>query len=129
LKVTYQLNDKWFAIGNNADYVTKFNAGTSGKQPFADKLAGHPVGLYLDIHKIMAASQPAIRDSAANEVLNASLRLWQDAVFYGGDVKNGSVSSEGEINLVDKNTNSLKQLNQYADTIAKIHKSKKEGDF
>jgi hypothetical protein len=42
-----------------------------------------------------------------------------------GDKKGDAITGEVEINLVDKNTNSLKQLNNYVNTLAKIFKQKK----
>jgi len=46
------------------------------------------------------------------------LNMWQDITVKGGDFKDKYSESEFEINLVDKNTNSLKQLNQYIDKIS-----------
>jgi len=43
--------------------------------------------------------------------------MWQDAVVYG-DFKGGTVESLFEVNLVDKTTNSLKQLNKYFDQLS-----------
>jgi len=53
-----------------------------------------------------------------NAMLDASLKMWQDILVTGGKVKNGSMNYDVEINLVDKNVNSLKQLNQYFDKLS-----------
>ncbi|HMF71139.1 MAG TPA: hypothetical protein VK616_06670 [Flavitalea sp.] len=44
--------------------------------------------------------------------------MWQDILITGGKVKNGAMNYDVEINLVDKNVNSLKQLNQYFDKLS-----------
>jgi hypothetical protein len=44
--------------------------------------------------------------------------MWQDVTVTGGDFKDKSSEGQFEINLVDKNTNSLKQLNQYIDKVS-----------
>jgi len=52
--------------------------------------------------------------------------MWQDAIVTGGTYKDHAIDFQFEINLVDKNTNSLKQLNQYINTIYKIQAEKKK---
>jgi hypothetical protein len=56
----------------------------------------------------------------------ASVNMWQDAIATGGAYKDKALDFEFEINLVDKNTNSLKQLNQYINTMYKIQAEKKK---
>jgi hypothetical protein len=51
--------------------------------------------------------------------------MWQDVVASGGEYKDKATAFEFEINLVDKNTNSLKQLNQYIDKMAGLIKDKR----
>lgn len=123
-KFNYKVNNNWFAASNSPEYVDKFLAGTNNKVPFADKISGHPFGGYIDIQKLLAATSSGITDSSAKDAINASIKLWQNVVFHGGEVKDGAMISEGEINLMDKNTNSLKQLNQYLDVLSKSYKSK-----
>lgn len=62
-----------------------------------------------------------------SEMTEASLNMWQDITGTGGEFKDKYSEAEFEINLVDKNTNSLKQLNQYIDKMATgFEKAKKE---
>jgi hypothetical protein len=124
-KISYTLNDKWFAAGNDEAQVNQFAAGgANNKQPFIGKLAGHGAGFYVDIQKIMKAWEPATTDSSAKIVLGESLKTFEDALFTSGELGGGSVTSQGELNFVDKSTNSLKQLNQYLD---KVSATKKKG--
>lgn len=121
-KVTYSLNDKWFAIGNDEAQVNTFQAGShSNKHAFISKISGHPAGGYIDISALLKASE-ASADSTSKAVFTESLKYWQDVVFTGGELKDGALIGSLEINMVDKNTNSLKQLNQYSDKLAALRK-------
>ena len=118
--VTYAINNGWFAIGNSDDGVNKFLAGGNNNQPFASKLGGHAFGFYMDVQKIFNGVGTLTDDNNSNgsqsakAIIDASKGIWKD--FYAwGDYKSGS---QAEINLVDPNTNSLKQLNQYFDKLA-----------
>lgn len=122
--ITYKLNDNWFAVSNSADYVTKFLAGGNNNHAFAAKISGHPFGGYVDIQKIMRSTQASIKDSSEMMAFNASLQMWQDIVITGGEYKNGALSGEIELTLVNKNTNSLKQLSAYFDQVSKMMKTK-----
>jgi len=109
--VTYKIANNWFAVSNSTDHRDKFLAGGStGNLPFADKITGHPVAFYIDIQKMQNWFGTAFGQKDVSEP-----SIWQDMIGKGGDF-NGSYSEfEIEINLVDKNTNALKQLNQQAD--------------
>lgn len=121
--VNYTMNDKWFTIGNNADQVNKFAAGSANiKAPFISKLTGHPMGMYVDLQKILKVTEATATDSTAKVIASESVKLWQDIVVTGGDLSGGAREGHFEINFVDKNTNSLKQLNQYADKLAALKK-------
>lgn len=124
--ITYNLNNNWFAVSNSADYVTKFLAGGNNNHAFASKISGHPFGGYIDIQKILKSTQSVMKDSSDMETNNASLQMWQDIVITGGEYKNGALSGQFELNLVNKNTNSLKQLSAYFDQISKSIKSRQK---
>ncbi|MEO5647048.1 MAG: hypothetical protein ABIQ56_01730, partial [Chitinophagaceae bacterium] len=114
-------NDKYFAIGNNPDGIKSYIAGGNNNPAFLDKLKGHPFGAFFDIQYIMKAFQgEAARDSTGNYVLAESIKFWENAYMTGGDFTGGALRSKTEINLMEKSTNSLKQLNQYIDRIAKV---------
>jgi hypothetical protein len=52
--------------------------------------------------------------------------MWDNLLSTGGDFKNGGITQHMEINLVDKTTNSLKQLNSYLGVMGSIEKKKKD---
>lgn len=109
--INYKIANNWFALSNSTEHRDKFLAGGSnGNLPFADKITGHPVAFYLDIQKMQNWFGTAFGQKDVSEP-----SIWQDVVGKGGDF-NGTYSEfEIEVNLVDKNTNALKQLNQQAD--------------
>ncbi|MBC7850194.1 MAG: DUF4836 family protein [Chitinophagaceae bacterium] len=123
--LTYQINKDWFVAGNSTDYVTKFLAGPSTKQAFADKLSGQSFGAFIDLQIIIKGTQSEASSVEDKAMADASLKMWQDVLMTsGGELKNGVANSLVEINLVDKSVNSLKQLNQYIDAMS-IHRKKK----
>lgn len=54
----------------------------------------------------------------------ASLKMWDNLIATGGKFNDGGISQHVEINLVDKSTNSLKQLNNYLGTISVLDRKK-----
>lgn len=124
LKSSYQLNDNWFAAGNSPEQLNAFMAGGNNKHAFTSRITGKAFGAYIDVQKLLQSSKPAVSDSSAVAAMDASIKMWQDVVFTGGDQKENYMTGEAEINLVDKNTNSLKQLNSYFDTMASIYRHK-----
>ena len=90
-----------------------------------EKLSGHSIGLYIDIHKILSAlSAEKMDDPDHKQIMDESLNLWNNIYVTAGDFKDDALTGHTEINLIDQNTNSLKQLNHYFDTIAKVVKTK-----
>jgi hypothetical protein len=110
-KITYKIENNWFAASNSADQTNNFLAGnSSGKLAFADKITGHPFGMYIDLQKIIQTTGGAVAsDESEKAGVDASLKMWQDVVASGGDYNDKAVSFDFEINLVDKTTNSLKR--------------------
>jgi hypothetical protein len=65
--------------------------------------------------------QPMAADSASQfsgVALNESIKMWESIIGTGGELVDGAMIGNFEVNLVDKNTNALKQLNQYVDKLA-----------
>lgn len=121
--VSYAMNKDVFVIGNNKPAVDQYIAGGKKNFPFVSKINGHPIGVYVDLQKVIAAynTQPSA-DSSKAAITAASLAMWQDVVATGGEFKDGGMVQDFEINLVDKNTNSLKQLSAYADKLSVLNK-------
>jgi hypothetical protein len=125
-EIHYKLDNNWFAASNSQEHVDKFLAGGSAKNTVADKISGHPFGFFIDIQKIIKSTESSVTDSSGKAAMTASANMWQDVIATGGTYKDKAIDFQFEINLVDKNTNSLKQLNQYINTIYKIQAEKKK---
>ncbi len=117
-RIPYLLKDDWFIAGNDSSMVHGFGAAST-QHSFLDKLKGHPMGGYIDIQKFINGAKPAM-DSLGLQIADESLKTWQDIIFYGGEFRNNATTTHGEINMADKNTNSLKQLSNYMGFIARI---------
>jgi hypothetical protein len=120
-KIPYQLKDNWFVAGSDSGYINAFGS-TSTNHPFISKISGHPRGAYVDIQKIISGMKPSLNDSIARVIADESAKVWQDIITYGGDFDDDVSTGHFEINMVDKNTNSLKQLHNYIAMIAKTMK-------
>ena len=106
--ITYKIQNNWFALSNSSDHTDKFLAGGNSNVPFADKITGKPVGIYIDLQKLSNWMHSRyMKDNAPS--------IWQDIVATGGEFNGTSSEFNIEINLVDKNTNALKQINQQVD--------------
>lgn len=119
--VKYQLDNNWFVAGNDPAQLGKFLSGGNSNQLFVSRLSGHSFGLYVDLQQVIG-SMSGSTDEKDKAALDASLKMWQDILVTGDPYKKGGSTSVLEINLVDKNTNSLKQLNQYLNTLASLYK-------
>ena len=92
-----------------------------------DKFSGHPINIFIDIHKILSVLSAEKKSNADDElIMNESLKLWNNIYVTAGDMEKDAITGNTEINFIDQNTNSLKQLNHYFDEIAKVEMAKKE---
>lgn len=117
---TYKLTNDWFVSGNRAAHVDGFLSGKTVKHPFNDKISGHPFGMYVDIQGILKTKFSD--DSLAKEGQDAAARFWKDMVMTGNEFKDGVAKSEITINMVDGKTNSLRQLNQFIESMYAVKK-------
>lgn len=125
-KINYNSNKDYFVLGNSAVYNNKFLAGGKTELPFLNKMSGSPYGMYIDLQKILKlVGQQGIKDSLGKKAMDESLKIWENVMLTGGDYSNGGTNQVLEINMVDKNTNSLKQLFRYMATMTMIEKEKK----
>lgn len=127
-KLAYNSNDKYFVFSNNKSVADAYLAGTS-KQSFSflDKISGGPFGGYVNFKYIFEAMKPSVNadDSLALAGYAATQKMWDNLLISGGNFKEGGITQHWEINLIDKNTNSLKQLNGYLGTMADLEEKKK----
>jgi hypothetical protein len=126
--INYGQNDKLFAVSNHQQFLSDYLAAkANGKSEFIDKLSSHPIGLYIDIHKILSLISAQKISNADDElIMNESLKLWNNIYMTGGEFKKDGIEGNTEINFMDQNINSLKQLNHYFDVLAKVEMAKKE---
>lgn len=120
--VSYKSDGKYFVIGNSAENTENYIAGKSNNNfDFLSKISGNPVGGYVNIQFILKSLESNFdRDSSAKVIYDASIKMWDNAYMKGGKYEDGALSQYAEINLMDKNTNSLKQLNQYLGLVSKL---------
>ncbi len=123
--ISYKLENNWFAAGNDSAQVAKFLAGESKKSAFTAKISGHPMGFFVDLKKVMTAAATTTKDSSSKAALDAALNTWEDITAWGGEYRNKAIEMYAEINLADKQTNSLKQLNAFLDKMAVIYKAER----
>jgi hypothetical protein len=115
--ISYSLNDNWFAAGTSEAQVNQFLAGGNNNWSQSGKLGGHPMVFYVDLQKVLKPMSDTTQ-SPGSLMINESLKMWENVLFTGGELGGGSMTSTFEVNLVDKSTNSLKQLNLYIDRMA-----------
>ena len=120
-KTFQKMDDKYFVLSNTQDAVNKYFSGQQANPDFLSKINNHPIGSFVDVQMILKAMQAQLtKDSIGKIYYDRNIAMWNNFYFTGGEYKNGGLVSNGELNLVDKTMNSLKQLNQYADDISKV---------
>ena len=123
----YNSNGTYFAVANSKENADKYLASTNTNFDFISKINGQAFGGYLNIQSLMKAfAGEATKDSSGKAALDASMKFWDNISMKGGDMSSDAITQTVEINLVDKTTNSLKQLNQYASKLSEIYKATKE---
>jgi Domain of unknown function (DUF4836) len=122
LPMAYNSDGKNFAIGSSKENVDKFiTNGSKNNFDFLSKINGNPFGGYINMQYIMKAfEKEATKDSSAKVAYDASLKMWDNIYMKGGNYDDGGMNQTIEIDLVDKSTNSLKQLNQYLGLLSKL---------
>ena len=127
LPFAYEYNGTYFALANNKENAGKFVTGSGTDFDFINKINGEAFGGYLNIQLLMKTfEKETLKDSSAKKLYDASVKLWDYATIKGGNMKDGAITQNIEIALLDKTTNSLKQLNQYASTISEVMQEKKD---
>ncbi len=125
--VNYVMNDKLFAQSNHTAFANQYLNGNGNTSfDFANKISGHPVAFYFDIHKLLSQfSSWNIQKPGRKEMLDKSLNTWNNIISTGGEFNNGGFIFNTEINLVNKDSNSLQQLSNYFNQMFVIHEKEK----
>jgi len=125
--VNIQTNDKLLAISNSASFANQYLEGkANSKFDFDKELSGHPVAFYFDVHKLLAQfSALANEKPHRKELIEQSLNLWNNIISTGGEFNDGGFSFHTNINFINKDSNSLKQLSHYIDQLYLIHQQEK----
>ena len=126
-KYSYNANDKYFVFTNSKTNTDTYLAGTANTSfDFMDKISGGPFGGFVNFQYIFNNMKPKVTsDSLDVEMYNASVKMWDNLLISGGNFKDGGLTQHWEVNMMDKNTNSLKQLNSYLGTMSIIQEKKK----
>ena len=126
-KLSLTLNDKLMVVSNSKTYSGQYIENESkNKFDFLDKIDNSPMGAYLDLQKMISFANDGSRPSLEKDSLvMENLKMWKNIIVTGGDVKNGAVEMKTEINLMDENTNSLKQLNSFFYLMSEFQKNMK----
>ncbi|MBC7889633.1 MAG: DUF4836 family protein [Ferruginibacter sp.] len=124
--VSFSSNGTYFALSNNKQNVDQY-LGTAGTDfDFISKISGESFGGYLNIQTLLKSfGNLATKDSSAKIAYDASLKMWDNILWKGGNYSEDGIQQTIEINLVDKTTNSLKQLNQYAAKLSELYKEQR----
>lgn len=122
------LNDKYFVVSNSNSIANQYLAGNNNnKFDFIDKMDGHPMGGFLDLHKIFTQlSSQKTNNEERKALMNENLKFWNYVSVKGGNMDKDAVTGEIEINMMDQNTNSLKTLNNYVNEMFKINEAKRQ---
>src|SRR5690242_1146159 len=125
--LNYVMNDKLFAQSNHSPFANQYVNGNSNTCfDFASKISGHPAAFYLDLHKLLTqftswnSTKPGRK-----EMLDESLKIWNNIISTGGDFNNGGFTFNTEVNLENKDSNSLQQLKNYFNALFLIHEKTK----
>jgi hypothetical protein len=123
---TLAIGDKYIAISNIAANAQAFLQREGGKIPEAAgrDITGHPVGAYMDLKSIMSAgSTMGMYDDAPDSMMAQVRNMFSTATINGGEYKGEATEYHMVVNLANKDENSLLQLLQVAQHIAKANKN------
>lgn len=124
--IHYVMNDQTFVLSNSTSYANRYLASKNQKLDFTGKLTSHPIGLYFDLKKIFSEiNTREVNDTVKKSILEQSIKMWENIISSGGEFKNNAFTFHTEINLINKDTNSLKQLNQYFDELYTLREAKR----
>jgi len=119
---------KHIAISNNKQAADQFAAGTVKQNfDFYNKLSESAVTGIIDFQNIFGKLKmlPMAKDTMASSLLMASEKTFENIIFTGGVFNDGGLIQNMELNFVNKDSNSLKQMNRYFEEVQRIMEIKK----
>lgn len=123
----FNKSEKYFAVGSGQVPVDAFLSGNkSYSSPVFDKYIENGSVFYFNIKYLLNSFSTVVRDSSDQAIFTASQQVWDNMIAYGKGFNSGVGEAHLEINMIDKNTNSLKQLNTYLNKISAIEASRKK---
>ena len=125
--IGYSSNGTLFALSNSKENAEKYLAGTKTNHDFISKISGESIGAYVNVQSILKNTANGENlDSLERQMMDVNLKFWDQIIVRGGSKKDDAVQQSFEILLQDKNSNSLKQLNQYATALTKIQQERQK---
>ena len=124
-KIYHETKGDLFALGNKQTSVKSYLNASPKNIAVWDKLSGSAIGGFIDFQMILKNIPVNASDTGKKLLYDLNLAMWQDAYATGGKFRNGAMEQHIEVNLVDKNTNSLKQMNDFFSKLAEIEKRNK----
>ncbi len=123
-EVPYYTNGKYFAIGNKKVMIDQYFSGNpTTDKPFMKDIKSGSVTGYINFQALLKAV-PLKTDTFEILQKDASLKMWDKMVMNGGDMIGKGTHQHLDFSMMDKNTNSLKQLNEYIGLMGKYQDQK-----
>ena len=128
--LAYNYNSNYFSLSNTQANADAFINAPANSREFINKISGSPVAGYANLQSFIKGFESvAVKDSSSKKMYDASLKTWDNILLKGGEFANGALNYTIEINMGDKNSNSLKQLNQYFALLGEIMNSQKRKEL
>ncbi|MDF2385250.1 DUF4836 family protein [Nostoc ellipsosporum NOK] len=109
------INEKdWLLVSNSDADIANFRAGSS-KPAYGDRFNGHQFALFADMRQMitMMLKSDIKENPERQKIFDLNMNTWEN-LWILSDLKDGRYSTDFELNMVNKQVNSLKQLHDYA---------------
>lgn len=127
MPVAYSSNGNYFVLSNSKENADKYLAGAGSNGDLVNKISGDAFAGYVNLQSIFkVVPVNEIKDSTGKVAFDLSAKLWDNILWKGGNFEDGGLTQKLEINLMDKTTNSLKQLNQYSNKLGELYNEKRK---
>lgn len=116
-QLTYKLENNWFAASTTPANVDKILSGNSTKADYINRITGHPLGIYINLQRLVEESARDTKDTTGKKVAALASAVLRELLINGGEFSNKAMTMHAELTMADANTNSLKQLNTLLDSV------------